>query len=320
MTRFLNPAGPLRLESLRAYIDRDREISEHFITFPIGGRPGIGVISLPTGRRRDLGWVICHSFGTEQSNLQPLEVASARSLAGQGFPVLRYHARGYGESHAPIEEVGLDSQVADAMDACTALLSATNVPAVGLLGARFGGTVAALVADRIDAKAVVLWDPALSGKAYLNSIVRAGLVIELADTGRPTSQAREPAEILAEDGVLDVQGFPVTARAFDEISALSLVKVMEGFRSDALVLQVSRSPHPNAGLQRLADRINRLGGSATLDIVTDPEAPRFGLPRFLPTGEGDKTDRQARLSATLIERTVAWCVARSTATAQRGVG
>lgn len=320
MTPFPNPAVHLRLESLRAYVDHARGISERFLTFPVGGRPGIGVLSLPTDRRRDLGWVICPSFGMEQSNLQPLEVAAARTLAGQGFPVLRFHARGYGESHAPIEEVGLESQVADATDACAALLSATSVPAVGLLGARFGGSVAALVADRIDAKAVVLWDPALSGKAYLNSIVRAGLVIELADTGRPTHQAREPAEILAQDGVLDVQGFPITTRAFDEISELSLVKGMERFRGDALVLQVSRSPHPNAGLQRLVDRIDELGGSATLDIVIDPEAPRFGLPRYLPTGQGDKADRQARLSATLIERTVAWCVAGWTATAQRGVG
>jgi pimeloyl-ACP methyl ester carboxylesterase len=308
------------LESLRAYIDHARGISERFLSCPIGGRPGIGVLSLPTGRRRDLGWVICHSFGTEQSNLQPLEVATARALASQGFPVLRFHARGYGESHAPIEEVGLESQVADATDACAALLSATSVPALGLLGARFGGTVAALVADRIDARAMVLWDPALSGKAYLNSIVRAGLVIELADTGRSTSEAREPAEILSATGLLDVQGFPVTSRAFDEISALSLVKAVERSRSDALVLQVSRSPHPNAGLQRLVDRINQLGGSATLDIVTDPEAPRFGLPRYLPTGEGAKTDRQARLCAALVERSVAWCVARSTATASRGVG
>jgi pimeloyl-ACP methyl ester carboxylesterase len=289
------------------------------VPLQLGSQPGFGVLSLPTGGRRDLGWVICHSFGMEQSNLQSLEVAAARSLSSRGFPVLRFQARGYGESHAPIEEVGPESHVADATNACAALLSSTSVGQVGLLGARFGGTVAALAADRIEASALVLWDPALNGKAYLNSIVRAGLVIELAETGRARSQTKDPAEILAHDGVLDVQGFPVTQRAFEAISGISLTKAMRRFRADALIVQVSRSPGPNLGLQRLVDRIHQLGGSATLDAVTDPEAPRFGLPRYLPTGEGEKTDRQGCLSSALIERTAAWCEALSMARARRGV-
>jgi pimeloyl-ACP methyl ester carboxylesterase len=320
MNRTPRPIVPPDLESLRAYTDHLGGISERWVSPHLGGWPTVGVLTLPIGARRDLGWVICHSFGVEQSNLHPLEVAAARALGAAGYPVLRVHARGYGESLAPIEEVGLESHVADAAEACSLLVSATDVPAIGLLGARFGGAVAALAADRIGARAVIMWDPAVSGSAYLNSVVRAGLVIELAGLGRASGASTNPAEILATDGVLDVQGFPVTRRAFEEISLLSLASRLERFRGNALVVQVSRGGRTNPGLERLVGRLRELGGDVTFDVVTDPEASRFGLPRYLPTGEGDKDDRQGPLSANLIERTMAWCVQRPAVHAQRGAG
>ena len=296
-----------RLESLRSYTDHRRGITESFVSLDFGGRPGVGVLSVPIVSHREVGWVICHSFGMEQTYLQPLEVAVARSLVANGFPVLRFQGRGYGDSDAPIEEVGLESHVADAADAFRAMMSAGGVARLGLIGARFGGAVAALVADRLGASALVLLDPAVSGKAYLNSIIRARLVAELADQGRASATARDPWEVLDEQGLLEVDGFPLTRRAFDEISLLDVAKQLSRFTGEALVVQVSRSPRPSPGLRRLLARFGDLGASAKLEVVADPEATRFGLPRYRLTGDASKVDTQERLSATLIERTVAWC-------------
>ncbi len=310
MASFSESIDRARLESLRSYTDHRRGITESFMSLDFGGRPGVGVLSVPIVSQREAGWLICHSFGMEQTHLLPLEVAVARSLVANGFPVLRFQGRGYGESDAPIEEVGLESHVADAADAADvfrAMLSAGGVARVGLIGARFGGAVAALVADRLGASALVLLDPAVSGKAYLNSIIRARLVAELADQGRASATARDPWEVLDEQGLLEVDGFPLTRRAFDEISLLDVAKQLSRFTGDALVVQVSRSPRPSPGLRRLLARFGDLGASAKLEVVADPEATRFGLPRYRLTGDASKVDTQERLSATLIERTVAWC-------------
>jgi pimeloyl-ACP methyl ester carboxylesterase len=309
-----------RLESLRSYTDHRRGITECFVSLEFGGRSGVGVLTVPMVSHREPGWVICHSFGMEQTYLQPLEVALARSLGANGFPVLRFQGRGYGDSDAPIEEVGLESHLGDAADAFRAMTSVGGVARVGLIGARFGGAVAALVADRLGASALVLLDPAVSGKAYLNAIMRAGLVAELADQGRGSATARDPWEVLDEQGLLEVHGFPLTRPASDEISLLDVAKQLSRFTGDALVVQVSRSPRPGPGLGRLLARFGDLGASAKLEVVADPEATRFGLTRYRFTGDASKVDTQERLSATLIERTVAWCSEVSGRRAQEEAG
>jgi len=306
------------IESLRGYVDRERGIAERFEPLQLGGVSILGVLSAPLGAPLDLGWVICHSFGMEQTYLQPLEAAMARSLAAEGFPVLRFQGRGYGETDAPIEVVGLESHVEDAERACAALASATGVSRLGLLGARFGGTVAAVVADRLDATAMLLWEPAVNGSAYLNSIIRAGLVIDLADVGRARGRAKDPQALLREEGVLDVHGFPVTRLAFEQISSVSLPSQLGRFRGQSLVIQVSRSDQPTVGTKRLVARLQELGGSAAMEVVADQEAAAFGLPRYLPTGQGDKADRQAVLSAELVERSVAWSRQLPAISARRG--
>ena len=51
----------------------------------------------------------CPSFAMEQIHLGRMEVVMARVLAAAGFPVLRYHGQGYGDSQAEgaASEIGL---------------------------------------------------------------------------------------------------------------------------------------------------------------------------------------------------------------------
>src|SRR5439155_5056830 len=112
----------------------------------LGGGSTIAVLSRPLAPAHPIGWVVCHSFGLEQINLDQLDVIVARTLAAAGFTCLRFHAQGYGESE--LREVTLEGHVDGALDAVNLLLREPGVGRVGVMGARFGAVVAARAAER----------------------------------------------------------------------------------------------------------------------------------------------------------------------------
>src|SRR5439155_562777 len=144
-----------------------------------GGRT-VAVLSRPLGQSSSVGWVVCHSFGMEQIHLGRLDVLAARALAAAGFPVLRFHGQGYGDSEKGADAIGLSSHLAENADAVRLLQEQEGVERVGVLGARFGGMVAALVADRLDLPLMALWDPSVRGNLYIRDLLRRELLSKMA--------------------------------------------------------------------------------------------------------------------------------------------
>lgn len=295
--------------SLSSYSDARTGINERFLKPIVGGKRTVGVLSEPTGPRRDMGWVICHSFAMEQVWLQPLEVAAARLLAHSGFAVLRFHSQGYGDSEGSTTEIGLETQIRDAVDAVAVLLKEAGLSRAGLVGGRVGGTVAALAAERSDVPAVVLWEPVVDGRRYVEALTRAAMVTELSSSSQVKAPAGDVERRFAEAGIIDVQGFPLTRAVFQEFSALDLLSSVTRFRGDSLVVQISRSGRPRSELERLSRRFNETGGRSALEVIVDPNAWRFGLQRYYSTSDGRrKEDKQAILSDQLVRQTVSWCL------------
>jgi pimeloyl-ACP methyl ester carboxylesterase len=300
-------ADPSLLRSLRQHDHPGLGIRERFLQPTVGDGRTVAVLATPLGDPLPHGWLLCHSFGMEEFYMQAVEVAAARRLAAAGFRVLRFHAQGYGDSDGPTEEASLGSQVRDAVDALAELRAAVGTGTVGLLGGRVGGAVAAVAGDRGDADALVLWDPMVDGAAYAQSLLRMSVVSELAQRGRSGGVARDPAEALAADGVLDVQGFPLGEPAFRELSSFDLCRELRTFSGVATVAQLSRSSTPRRPLRRLVDRLEELGANASLDVLAHPEAPLFGQQRFRISPDGVKRDTQAGLSDAMLAWTVQHC-------------
>ncbi len=298
--------GGSLFERLRSYDDPATGIRERFLTPSIGGGHTVAILSTPLGEALSTGWVFCHPFGQDQINLQPFEVPLARALAASGFPVLRFHAQGYGDSEFPREHISLGSHVRDSLEAADLLVSSTGVSQVGLFGARFGGAVAALTADELEASALAMWDPVVKGRSYMQSMVRLGVMTELVSRERSQADARDPIEVLEGTGVLDVQGFPLRVEVFREVSELDLLARLQRFRGRSLVVQVSRAATPKAGLERLVSRLSELGGRSHLEVIADKKADKFGQPRYLGRGDGTKIDSQASLARSLTLTTVSW--------------
>lgn len=296
-----DPFGPLR-----SYEDSRLGIREMFLVPFVSGAETVAVLSVPLEQMLPCGWIICHSFGMEQLYLQPLEVEVARRLASAGFPVLRFHAQGYGDSALPTDRASFRSQVEGAIQAANLLMESTGVSEIGFLGARLGATVAALAAEQIDASSLVLWEPVIDGRRYVEALLRSGAVTELASRGREHGEG-DLAQQLHQTGIVDVDGFPLRRAVVEEMSGIDLHREISRFSGSSLVVQVSRSGAERDDLRRLTGRLASVGGRASLQIVTDPLARMFGLQRY-HSSSGRKADTQGDLSEALISRTLAWCL------------
>lgn len=303
----LNEGIARALESLAEVEDPRNGIRERFIRPSIGGGSTVAVLATPLGERRSTGWVICHSYGMEQVNLATHEVPVARGLASAGFPVIRYHGQGYGDSQLPADGVGIASHLRDALDAAGVLAEATGVGEVGFLGARLGGTIAALAADRSSAASLVAWEPVVRGTTYARSLRTLSVMLQLMHQQRSPGAAPDPERELEERGVLDVQGFPLSREMHEELLGLDLTERLGAFAGRSLVVQISRGAEPRPELERLTGRLRELGGSSELAVVVDERANTFAEPRFRPVGRGHKADIQAELGAHLLARTIEWC-------------
>jgi pimeloyl-ACP methyl ester carboxylesterase len=290
-----------RLERHRVLEDPERGFRERFLSPEIGGAPTVAVLSEPRAVRATAGWVICGSFAMDQAYLLSLETALARRLAASGFAVLRYHAQGYGDSELDAEHVTLRSHVRDARDAIGVLRDVAGVGTVGLVGALFGGSVAAIAGE--GSEALVLVQPVVRGSAYLRSTIRRSVGTSLADPD--ASEARGSG--VSEEGPVDVEGFPIRPEVVADFDAFDLLEELPPFAGRSLVLQVSRSSEPQPPLRRLADHLAAGAGRSELRVVAHAEALRFGLPRHRRTGGTRKVDVQADLTDQILETIATWC-------------
>jgi pimeloyl-ACP methyl ester carboxylesterase len=307
----LEPTGVAEFESLRSFEDRRGAFRERFLTPDLSGVRTVAVLSTPLGRARSHGWVLCPPFGAQQANLTTVEVACCRALAAAGFPVLRYHPRGYGDSQASAADVTLGSQVQDAVDAARLLAASADVASVGFFGALLGGAVAALAAEELaearpPSSALALWEPVVCGRSYMRTLTRLGMMTQLVSEGR-TASDDDPVKRLRAEGVLEVQGFPLNERTYDEVSALDLRKTLGVFRGISLVVQISKTDRPRGELTALAERLTALGGEAHLEVLQDAHANEFGGHRFRGVGNGTKIDILSTLAGALVDTTMRWC-------------
>lgn len=295
------------LEQLSSFEDPKRGIRERFLKLHVGGAATIGVLSEPLENPRPMAWVLCHSFGLEQITLQSIETPIARRLSAIGFPVLRFHAQGYGDSELPVDQVSLHTHIRDTVDAVAELTDATGASQVGLMGARFGGSVAALVAERVNAAALILWHPVVSGRKYINALMRQSTLSDIASypTGRALARPDELEKDLEADGTVDLQGFPVSREAFEAFRSMDLMKQLNSFRGTSLIVQISAIPKITPDLDKLAERLRELGAECAFQVVIHARARVFGMARFRIRGH-KKIDTQADLLEELADQTIDW--------------
>ncbi|HEV2425273.1 MAG TPA: alpha/beta hydrolase [Terriglobia bacterium] len=105
------------------------------------------------------GVLFLHGFTGDRMESHWLFVKCSRALARAGIASLRFDFFGSGESDGAFRDASLETEVADAQDAAAYLRREGKIDPerLGITGLSLGGAVAALVAQPLNARALVLW-------------------------------------------------------------------------------------------------------------------------------------------------------------------
>jgi exosortase A-associated hydrolase 2 len=228
--------------------------------FPNGTSKLFGVFHEPDGSRNKAPFVFCHAWGEEKLWAHRVFVSFARSLAADGYPVLRFDFLGNGDSDGDFAATTMGSALADVRCAVAEARRRTGAPTVSLLGLRLGATLAAIVAEEVpDAPHLVLWAPIVDGARYMQELLRINIATQMASY-REVRQDRAALVALMEQGqTVNIDGYELALAHYAEVSQTRLTGSARTFPGPCLVAQIDRVPgaRPMPELQQLAAAYGR---------------------------------------------------------------
>lgn len=150
-------------------------------------------------------------FAEEMNRLRSHAVQTARRLAAQGWRCLLPDLAGTGESDGQLADADWSGWVDDVVRAGHWLLAESTSPLV-LWGVRTGALLALeslRVEDRLSASRLVLWQPVLDGKLFLNQYLRLRIASQVVSEGDRETTEQIRARLRAGE-VVEVAGYPLT--------------------------------------------------------------------------------------------------------------
>jgi dienelactone hydrolase len=235
--------------------------------FGLPGRPLFGFYHPPKeGPSRDLAVVLCNPLGTDQTRSERTYRHLAERLSAAGFACLRYDHFGTGDSGGDEATPGLvHSWIEDVGVASDELRARSGVRSIALVGLRLGGTLAFLsAAERGDVDSLVLWNPCISGAAFVNEVTKLHKVYARIE---PHLAAAPPPR---SDGV-EALGCFLPRALVEDLSRLDLLETARPPARRTLVIDGGNLPMQGA----LVDRLRDLGAA--------PELQRHPGHKFLIT-------------------------------------
>jgi len=231
-------------------------------------RPLFGWFHLPDSTQMRTAVVLCPPIAGEALNAQYTYRLLAESLCRSGFGVLRFDYDGTGDSAGdPAAPGGVETWLGS-IRAAVELTRASGAGQVAVVGMRVGATLAAAELARSGpVDSVVLWDPCLTGRAFLRE-QRALYTMTFA---RPN----------AEDGSTEIPGFVYCARTARELEQLDMTASGGALAPRVLVLsRPERSAEERLGARLAGSDVtwtDAVGQEALLDIATTGIVPQQSL-------------------------------------------
>jgi pimeloyl-ACP methyl ester carboxylesterase len=222
-----------------------------------GGSPNlIGAFHSPQRlRARSASVLLCNPFGEEASRAHRIYRVLATQLERAGYATLRFDFSGTGDSSGEADDATIEQWLRDLATAAAELRGVSGSPRVALVGLRLGATLAALATSRgeLRPRHLILWDPVVSGAAYLGELAEQHRQYMKEEMGEAGWQDR--LQISPEGYPTEALGTPIAPALMRQLAAIDLTK--EQLAADLLTVVATHS-HPD--LERWRARI---GESAT---------------------------------------------------------
>ena len=230
--------------------------------FGASDKPLFGCYHEPSqGYRRGCGVVLCYPMGEEYIRLHRAYRQLALRLSIVGFPVLRFDFYGCGDSSGACEQGQVDQWLIDVSTALGEVRRRGHVTNVCLVGLRLGGALAMMVgAARGDVDGMVLWDPVVSGQAYVEELeaLHHEMLRYAHVKPRTRIDRQEHTERL---------GFPLTDRLLTDLKNIDLLAVEQKPANRILVIE----SHEEAGQQSLREHLQRIDVHVAYQHTPNPE-------------------------------------------------
>ena len=260
--------------------------------FENGGYRLFGILHQPVGPPSGAGWVFCHPFAEEKLWAQRVYVSFARMLAAGGAWVLRFDMTGNGDSEGEFSAASVETMLSD-IDCATRLLERSSgiTQGIGLLGLRFGATLAALAAERSPKIGrLVLWEPIVDGGKYMQELLRINLTTQTAVYKEIRHNREALVQMMREGTTVNIDGYELAYPCYEQATAVNLKEERKRFAGPSLIVQVGKEGQPlHSDLKALQE--------------TFPVAELQGV---VEEPFWKEIKRWYRVAPNLFERTLAW--------------
>ena len=198
------------------------------------------------GAKRNCAVVFCYPMGHEYIQFHRACRRLAALLARAGFPVLRFDFYGCGDSGGDCAEGRIHRWLEDIAAAVSELSNRCPSDNICLIGLRLGASLAAIAgARRADIDGMVLWDPIVSGKLYVEELKGLHRAMLSRAHLRPGQDAK----------AMEIAGFVLSNQMIADLSDLDLLRIQRKPANKMLVVE-SREKLMDAHLVRHLDGLN----------------------------------------------------------------
>jgi len=228
-----------------------------------------GTLHEPEKQSRRSGYVLCYPFAEERLWAQRVYVDFARELSRRGNPVLRFDFMGTGDSDGKFEDADVETFLSDigcAMRTLNAKIPGLND--VGLIGLRFGATLAALATERTDVSRLVLWDPIIDGNQYMQEILRSNLMTQTVIFKKVQKDRKMLIQDLMEGKTVNADGYEISRKLYEGISEVRLNERVNRFQNRCLIVQIENRDVPIK--EKVLDLKKSIVNSSVVNVCEEP--------------------------------------------------
>ncbi|NOT34226.1 MAG: hypothetical protein HOP12_08670 [Candidatus Eisenbacteria bacterium] len=244
--------------------------SESPLSFESEGLPLYGVYHAPAEARDRPVVVHVHGLGVEQISTYRAEVLNARALAAAGVPVLRFHARGHGDSAGNFADVTIETLTRDANAAADEARRRSGAKHVVWLGVRFGARVRRRrPARRDDAVGLAMWEPLHRGPEYFRAMLRGLLFSQVAAGKKPEHSVDELLARVAAGTAVDVHGYYLHPAVFESLADRSLGETLATWSGPTLLVQIQSRARLTPDHAALLEAVQARGARVQSHVVRE---------------------------------------------------
>ena len=198
---------------------------------------GYGVSTTRDSTKGEYGLVLCYPFGYEYFRTHTAYRQLAKRLSADGFPVLRFDFYGCGDSGGEFHHACTRDWISNIHSAIEELKRRSGQTAVCVVASRLSGALSLMaIADRDDVERIVLWDPVIDGKSYLQELeIRHRQMLRISHV--------LPDRVTESESSHELLGYPFSTELRREIANIDLTALQ--LDSAIRILLISSNPTKN---------------------------------------------------------------------------